>query len=111
MDCQFCFTEHSIQVPCIHNNGTHPNDLLSEVASALNSVRDAIKAVGESAPNGRDYYVLASDAMRRATEEHESRVKHLITVRDELAEIRDHIQAVIDFRDESRNRRRVKETA
>lgn len=77
-------TDKQITVPTVHINGTGANDLLSQYEHAFSAVTDAIRAVTEAAPHGRDYYVHGPDAYQAARNEHLDRVRRLQTVAEEL---------------------------
>jgi hypothetical protein len=80
-----------MMIPTIHLNGTSRQELLDGYVVALNAVRDAIIAVGNACPNGRDYYVQGPDATQKARGEHLLRLVRLMSVRDELYEIAEAI--------------------
>lgn len=92
--------EHRIPplVPTIHLNGTPADRLSDAVDAALAALRTAIKAVAETAPNARDYYVQGPDAAHRAGREHEARMHRLADNVAELMAIRDGIQSQVDER-------------
>ncbi len=92
-------------IPTVHLNGTSGEDLLDQYGSAVEAVREAIDAVCDTGPNARDYYVQGADAALAAQREHETRVKALKTVRDELVAIMEGIQAQLDARDAARKSR------
>ena len=54
----------------IHLNGTHADDLFTALFGAREAVSKAIKAVGKTALNRRDYYLQGPDAIEWATGEH-----------------------------------------
>jgi hypothetical protein len=43
-----------LAIPTIHLNGTSREQLLKDLQKAANRVRDALAAVEQTAPNGRD---------------------------------------------------------
>ena len=92
-------------IPTVHLNGTAGEVLRDQYAVAAAAVQDAIDAVCDAGPNSRDYYVQGSDAALVAQREHETRVKALKVVRDELAAIGDGIQDQLDARSASRRSR------
>ena len=104
--CEFCHVEHGVAVPCIHLNGSPAENLRDDLNAAAHAVETAIAAVVTAAPNGRDYYVLPGNAMLQVSREHEKRLKLLHDVRGQLVEMLDHVQAVIDFKEEQRRARR-----
>jgi len=73
--------------PTIHTNGTSADDLRDGYLKALAAIRNAVKAVQETYPNGRDYYPQGPCVIYRAMEEHEGRLSALQHVHDELGEL------------------------
>lgn len=84
-------TETKLSVPTIHMNGTHPDTLLDDICSARDKVREAITALSQCAPNGRDYYQQGIEAFAKARDEHIARLKHLHDICAELGEIAETI--------------------
>lgn len=97
-ECTFCHLVHSIQVPCVHSNGTAAEDLRDDLSLAVDATRVAITRVEWAAPAGRDYYVQGDESIRLSRLQHATRMDRLQQTAKELEEIRDHVQAVIDFR-------------
>ena len=77
--------------PTIHLNGTSKQALLDQVLDAAHAVQDAIKALENATPNGRDYYPQGADAIKLAIAEHTARVTKLKEVFGELAKLAIHI--------------------
>lgn len=75
----------NVTAPMVHLNGTSRRELTEQYENAARAVRDALKAVGESAPNGRDYYLQGT--LPQAQREHESRITRLASVLDELEQL------------------------
>lgn len=76
--------------PTIHMNGTSKNALLESYLGAMEAIRDAIEAVQDTSPHGRDYYVQEDpDAFVGAVREHQARLKALQTVIGELEQLAD----------------------
>lgn len=96
MTCELCNVEHKIAVPFIHLNGTSPEELLLGLNNALDATREAVVMLYQAAPNGRDHYPSNTGTIAQA--EHTVRAKKLCDVREELEEMRNHVQAVIDFK-------------
>lgn len=71
-------------IPTIHMNGTNRNRLLDDICGATNALREAIRKLCETGPNGRDYYPQGPDAFRAAQAEHQSRLERLGSVQTEL---------------------------
>ena len=78
-------------LPTIHLNGTDPRDLLQDVLDALTAIREAIRALDKTAPNGRDYYPQGSDALGLAHGEYFDRREHLCVVVRELEQIAEYL--------------------
>jgi hypothetical protein len=104
-ECAFCHVEHTVAVPCIHLNGTAPQDLRQDLQTATEALRHAVARLTAAMPNARDYYVLGADAPYKAISEHSSRMERLQVIYNEIEEIRDHVIATMDFREEQRKRR------
>lgn len=83
-------------VPTIHLNGTAGEDLLDQYMRAASAVQKALDVVCAAGPNARDYYVQGPDVGFAAQREHETRVKTLKSVRDELSMIVECVQAQFD---------------
>lgn len=77
--------------PTVHLNGTSRDQLTSAFLAAYRAVNDAIDAVGEAAPNGRDYYTQGPDAISAATQEHRERIKALMQVRADMMALAEHV--------------------
>jgi hypothetical protein len=92
-------------IPTVHLNGTAGEVLRDQYSAAVTAVREAIDAICDAGPNARDYYVQGHDVALTAQREHESRVKALKGVRDELAAIVEGIQDQLDARDATRRSR------
>jgi hypothetical protein len=75
--------------PTIHLNGTSAEALRNQYAAAHTAVEQAITALSEAAPHGRDYYVRGGSAYAQAAMEHSYRMNALTRVRDELLELHD----------------------
>ena len=75
-----------MRVPTIHNNGTSLEDLSDRVETAINALTDAVTALEQMAPNGRDYYPQGPEAITEATAEHRDRLRRVRGVLSELYE-------------------------
>jgi hypothetical protein len=73
--------------PTVHVNGTAYEVLLEQNLNAASTVRKAIEALRQAAPNGRDYYPQGPAAIRAAMKQHVQRVRRLQSVYDELERI------------------------
>lgn len=82
-----------LTVPTIHNNGTSADELIETLCTASNALNDAYNALKQTAPNGRDFYPQGNDALRRATEEHTSRLNRLDEIKQEIDELTQAIDA------------------
>lgn len=76
----------NLEIPVVHLNGTSKESLIEGYVNASEAVRAAIVALGEAAPNQRDYY-LRPGTFERAEEQHMSRLQRLIDVMQELREL------------------------
>jgi hypothetical protein len=81
-----------MMLPTIHMNGTSREDLLRGYCDAIWTLVDAIEALGQTAPNGRDYYPQGPDACTVANQEHESRKRALMRVMSELQALAEHVE-------------------
>jgi hypothetical protein len=73
-----------LSLPVIHMNGTSRERLMDAIEEAYSKVGDAMSALAQTAPNGRDYYPAGPEAFERAVAEHQSRMTRLQSVREEL---------------------------
>jgi hypothetical protein len=80
-----------LTLPTIHLNGTSASSLASSLETAVIKLRDAQRALDETSPNARDYYVQGVDVFEKARNEHIERQKKLTSVIDELTEIWSHV--------------------
>ena len=90
--------------PIVHINGTSGDVLAEAYERATNALHDALEALCEACPNGRDYYPLGPDAFGRAQKQHEERVTKLRATLSELAMIRESIADQVDRRAAGRGR-------
>jgi hypothetical protein len=79
--------------PTVHINGTNGADLLEQQLNARSAIFDAMKALQDAAPNGRDYYPQGPGAINCAIEEHSSRRASLERIYRELGQI---AEAIVD---------------
>jgi hypothetical protein len=63
--------------PIVHLNGSGERHLLENYSNAIIALRDAQKAMAESYPHMRDYYILKDGAERfhRADDAHMARLR------------------------------------
>ena len=73
--------------PTVHNNGTSRESLLAQYKSAIDAVNNACDYLQKAYPHGRDYYVQGDDALKKAQDEHQDRLRSLVGVKHELIEI------------------------
>jgi hypothetical protein len=105
--CPFCRIVHRVTVPSVHMNGTKDFDLLNQLVGAVEGLRLAQRNLMLAAPNGRDYYPQGQEAMQRVMDQHERRCQDLHRMLTELEEMRDHVQEVVNFETERRDRDRA----
>ena len=80
-----------LQKPMVHSNGTSRDALVEQYCDAGAAISKAIRALEAAYPNGRDYYPLGSEALKRATDEHNERIKALVRVREELEALAEYV--------------------
>lgn len=90
--------------PTVHLNGTSAQDLLEGYERAHEALREAMEALAQAAPNGRDYYVQQPGAFESAIAEHQSRMTRLRDVSLELEALAEHV-SVEDMRRRERQGR------
>lgn len=81
----------NLEIPTVHLNGTSKERLLEAIEEAYAKINEAVEALTQTAPNGRDYYVKGPDALYRATDQHSTRMGHLLQVKKELEELAEGI--------------------
>ena len=89
--------------PRIHLNGTSAIALKGTIANATAALREAERALYETAPHGRDYYVIGTSAFSQAQAEHLIRLAKLQAVREELEAIWENL----DEQESARNAQRA----
>lgn len=82
-----------MKIPTIHLNGTSAQSLMDDLENAHEKIREAIQALSQCAPNGRDYYVQESGALVVAQEEHQARMSKLVSIKAELEALAEGIDA------------------
>lgn len=73
--------------PLVHLNGSGRRSLLDGYTAAAQKVREALDALRDTAPNGRDYYPRGASALPRAIAEHDVRIQRLDAVLADLDEL------------------------
>lgn len=85
--------------PTVHLNGTSGEDLFKQYAGAAAAVRQALDAVSQASPHGRDYYTQQKkDAYIEARYEHEVRLTKLQDILEELEDLAQEVRDQIDAR-------------
>lgn len=74
----------ALTIPTIHLNGTSKGALIEGYQKARSAIREAMDALIECRPNGRDYYPQGEDAISIADREHQDRIDYLFVVEKEL---------------------------
>jgi len=90
------YRTQSMMHPSVHLNGTSKQSLLDVYTGAGSALDGAMRALGECAPNGRDYYPQGPDALKQAIREHEARIADLETVRREVAQIVNQLEGFFE---------------
>lgn len=62
------------KTPTIHLNGTSRAELMEQFQNAHNALYQAMRALEDCAPNGRDYYPQGDSALSVAVAEHVARI-------------------------------------
>ncbi len=76
-----------LTIPTIHLNGSSKESLVKDLKNAHTAIRNAIDALRETAPHGRDYYLQGDKAFEKARNEHCERVVKLEAVKKEIIHI------------------------
>lgn len=72
-----------LAIPTIHPNGTPHERLVEQLSNAVHALDDALKAIAEAEPNGRDFYPQGPDAIGHALEQHRQRLRAVHQVRND----------------------------
>jgi hypothetical protein len=72
--------------PQISINGTNPRNLVEDYSRARSALMEAVRALQEASPNGRDYQRDPTE-FEAARRQHADRIKRLESVRHELEEL------------------------
>src|SRR5262245_27547649 len=76
--------EEPLVLPIVHLNGTSRAELERQLVDATQAVREAIDALSQASPNGRDYYPGGPALFEAARKQHERRAKVLRDLCNEL---------------------------
>lgn len=79
--------ENGLVAPTVHLNGSDGARLEETLDKAAQACQEAINALQECYPHGRDYYVQDDTAYRWACDAHNARAKKLHEVMGDLMEI------------------------
>ena len=79
--------------PRVHLNGTSRKELLEQLESAGRAVIAARKALANSFPHARDYYVVSDSAYTQARAEWNVRLALLTTLRNDILDIYQNVEA------------------
>lgn len=82
-----------MKIPTIHLNGTSADRLLDDINNAYAKIGEAISALAQTAPNGRDYYPQGNGALEQAQNEHHARISKLVAIKAEVEQIVEGIDA------------------
>jgi len=85
-------------LPTVHLNGTSARELFAQAEAAVNALRDAMRLMQESAPNGRDYYPQAAGAHHRAQDEHFARLARVRAVVEDYEMLLEHLATQMEAR-------------
>lgn len=83
---------NKLAVPTIHMNGTSKNDLVEAIRAVRTHLQDALDAMSNISPNGRDYCVQNAGALLLAVAQHRDRVARIESVNEELMAIWEKIE-------------------
>jgi hypothetical protein len=85
------FASANVVLPTVHSNGTSKGELLKQLEDAGRACRQAVRALSEAAPHGRDYYPQGPDAFRQARADHDKRVEAVSKVYEEVMAVYDGV--------------------
>lgn len=88
----------TLPIPTVHLNGTAAQDLIDPLLTATKALRAAMRALDETQPNSRDYYLQGEDAFQQAVREYDARARRIREVSDELYVIVEAVQEQADAR-------------
>ena len=91
-------TSPEIITPIIHMNGSGKRALIDQLCAAYRAVQDAMDALRQASPNGRDYY-LEPGRLQKAEAQYQTRCESLKAVAESLEAEADAIQTQYPDRD------------
>jgi len=77
----------NLSIPTVHLNGTAQAELIEQLSVAAVAVSEAMRALNNASPNGRDYYPQGPAAITKALADHSARIKAMDDIHAELIEI------------------------
>jgi len=83
--------ETALIAPKINLNGTSKEDLLRQCLQAVGALDEALAALREMTPHGRDYQTANSGTFELAAAQHRSRIERVTEVRREVETIAEFI--------------------
>ena len=97
-----------MQYPTVHNNGSDPEKLISDLFNASGKLHEAIDFVERCSAHARDYYNQQPvENFSKASAEHSERVQALIKVRGELIALAENVQRQVIERERAREEHRA----
>lgn len=78
--------------PSIHLNGSPASRLAEAYLEAGSALYKAMRALEETAPNARDYYVQSDTAYSVAQKEHRERLLKLQSIINDMQELHEHCE-------------------
>ena len=90
-----------MKYPTIHMNGTGRDALVQGYLDCVGALDDALKALGETMPHGRDYYIQGPGALTAAGDEWFMRREKLLSVRRDMVSLA-HYCAGLPYEDQDR---------
>ena len=89
-------------MPCIHMNGTSPDDLLNDNIEARRAIEDALDRIQKMEFNGRDYYPVAG-SFEQARDERMVHVHALRAASQYFLDIAEHCSDAVAEREARRS--------
>ena len=88
-------------IPTVHLGGTHGPDLENQFASAVCRLDEAIAAMENATPHGRDYVLRSDqwgDRFRLAMQQHVNRILALTEIRNDMVTLAQQVAEQNDTR-------------